>query len=66
MERITPPLSRYDYHHLTLYLDDLEEIEDILKGSSELHFSAGEYQFNSVAELAATYKDQHLKSIDIS
>ena len=64
MERITPPLFR-GYHHLTLYLDDLEEIEDILKGSDGLNFRSIEYKFENIAELSEQYKDQQLRSIRI-
>ena len=65
MERITPPLSAY-YHHLKLYLDDLEEIETILKDAREFNFRAGWYKFDNLAELATQCQDQRLRSILIS
>jgi hypothetical protein len=65
MERITPPLSAY-YHHLKLYLDNLEEIESILKDARGLNFRAGGYKFDNLAELVTQFQDQLLRSIRIS
>jgi hypothetical protein len=80
MERITPPLVR-NYPPVTLYLDHLEEIEEILKGagrqefSSEteklfkgitLTFSSAEYKSENLADLTEKYKDQRLRSFHIS
>ena len=65
MERITPPLSAY-YHHLKLYLDDLEEIESILKDARGLNFQSGGYKFDNLAELVTQCQDQRLRSIRIS
>lgn len=65
MERITPPLVR-NYPPLTLYLDDLEEIDEILKGAQRLEFSSAEYKAGMLAELAEKYKGQRLRSFHIS
>jgi hypothetical protein len=65
MERITPPLSAY-YHHLKLYLDDLEEIESILKDARGLNFRSAGYKFDNLAELVTQCQDQLLRSILIS
>jgi hypothetical protein len=65
MERITPPLSAY-YHHLKLYLNDLEEIESILKDSHGVNFQAGGYKFDNLAELVTQCQDQLLRSLRIS
>jgi hypothetical protein len=80
VERITPPLVR-DYPPLTLYLDNVEEIDEILKDaagrlefSSEVgkflygggpEFSAGEYKSAILSELTEKYKNQRLRSFRI-
>jgi hypothetical protein len=64
MERITPSLSSA-YPPVKLYLDDLEEIEDIVQGSDQLYFELGEYRFDNINEVAERSSDQRFSRLII-
>jgi len=64
MERISPSL-RKDYPPLKLYLEDLEEIAYILGETSKAEFKTRDYKFTNLEELAAKYRGQRLKDLEI-
>lgn len=65
MERIIKPMTR-NYPPLKLYLDDLEEIEDILKNLTDVSFNSTEFRFKNVAELSSKYHGITINNLTIS
>ena len=65
MKRVDKSISK-KYLPLRLYLDDLEEIEGFLSQDHRISFESGDYQYDSVAELAQNRKEEILYDLEIS
>src|SRR5205807_8469889 len=54
-----------NYLPVKLYLDDLENIEDILKAKDSYSLRTDDYQYESVNELVTNLKTDRIRQLDI-
>jgi hypothetical protein len=64
MKKVPKSLSK-NYLPVKLYLDDLENIEDILKATDSYSLRTDDYQYESVNELVTNVKTDRLRQLDI-